>query len=113
MTPERAMAQRLRSYRIIEEDSDPSFATDIAEAAAMLESMADAQEWRPISTVPKDGRDFLTYAPDQNLPPLISQASYAKDQRCIMYSDTNMMGMGATHWLPLPPPPQAEEGAGT
>lgn len=54
-------------------------------------------EWQPISTVPRDGRDVLLWWRDKK----ISVSRPHNAQFLVV-----LMEAGATHWRPLPPPPK-------
>ena len=58
--------------------------------------------WRPIETAPKDGTHVLIYNGHWHIT-----AWEANQWRPI--HTYNSLVMGATHWMPLPAPPQAPE----
>lgn len=59
-------------------------------------------EWQPIETAPESGEWFMTYSPDADDP--FDFAVFDREQGhfckvCCGYQY-------ATHWMPMPPPPQ-------
>jgi len=88
--------------------------------------LAEAVEWRPIETAPRDGTHILI-APNMdvalwdhgaerwitNVIPLNSDRTIADDWRArpvMMFEQyASNWGIEPTHWLPLPPAPGAEE----
>jgi hypothetical protein len=58
-------------------------------------------EWQPIETAPKDGTEFLAFQPGWEL-------DFAWwDQARGMWMDRHGDQTVPTHWIPLPPPPEA------
>jgi hypothetical protein len=117
----RAMAERLRDVAKDESYDDPDLARVIAEAAALLVSMAEAMEWRPIETaspaveVPetsfrrpqyvlvghfKNGYVFVGYRYQPNYP----------DDPEWCDESGEFIEPQPTHWMPLPAPPASDEG---
>lgn len=96
---------------------------DYAPLARLLREEADSQGWQPIDTAPRDsGRLLVAYknlcgewrvheawwctpwegAPDKNC--------YWRHDGDVCMLDASIHGVGASHWRPLPPPPQGREG---
>lgn len=73
--------------------------------------------WQPIETAPEDGTEFLAYYPEgkidddyENWIPVV--AIVKTDERCDLdrlEGNTYFMTPygNPTHWMPLPPPPEA------
>ena len=64
-------------------------------------------DWKPIATVPDgDGKKIrvLVYVPG-HIPPVF-EADAAKNGTCDDPVDWEWRIKGATHWAPMPPPPQ-------
>ena len=67
-------------------------------------------EWQPIETAPKDGTSILTY-PHYCVTHWESEDCYPEAGWVVAWEDcmeqyiTNKI---ATHWMPLPPPPEAK-----
>lgn len=67
-------------------------------------------EWQPIETAPNDGTRFLVYRPNR----VIIEACVPDGYGCgdwyfegVMWSGV-ANAMDATHWMPLPEPPNSE-----
>ena len=71
--------------------------------------MSEASGWQPIATAPKDGTEIVLYGA---CCPERSRSRYAKDANVGWFSGgewkTRVYGetCDATHWMPLPAPPQ-------
>lgn len=69
-------------------------------------------KWQPIETAPAYGVDFLVWVPgeDEDCEPYVCQA-YRDDVGDVVCVDPTVVsgGMEPTHWMPLPPPPGAED----
>ena len=60
-------------------------------------------DWKPIESAPKDGTHLLLYyrfASERR----ISEGRWSQHGNCWVTFDDPMVR--ATHWMPLPPPPQ-------
>jgi hypothetical protein len=67
--------------------------------------------WQPISTAPKDGSQVILWWQDTERggkPRAIQGEWYcAKDGDEFWWSSPSMpIGFVATHWMPIPPPPE-------
>jgi hypothetical protein len=94
----RAMAERLRDYSVV-----PAH-----EVAALLVTMAEAMEWRPIETAPKDGM-FLAGWADGSGRSCVMAADIYHAQKGRQYTPPHLR-FECTHWMPLPAPPASDEG---
>ena len=79
-------------------------------------------EWQPIETAPKDGKAVLLYKPDERMVGEYTIAGYwgewpghedgwiACDGKPQGYYSNVAGGRQGypTHWMPLPPPPEAK-----
>ena len=84
-------------------------------AAAEIERLRAATQWRPIESAPKDGRQFLVW--DIHYGVRIGRAHIRADHDdWLSYMDahkgSSKGGIRATHWLPLPPPPAMNQEGG-
>lgn len=61
-----------------------------------------AQTWQPIETAPKNGTEVLVY--DDGA---IMVSSWLDDGQRAGWWDNGLMDPPPTHWMPLPPPPDA------
>lgn len=61
-------------------------------------------DWQPIETAPRDGCVFLTFTPDSQYNQGIDFAEY--DLRDEMFCKHGCGWRYATHWMPLPEPPE-------
>lgn len=72
-------------------------------------------QWQPIETAPKDGSPVVVYMPWNGL---VRTAHYKPNYTrpfqpwCVHWDMTNKSRpyQSPSHWMPLPPPPQQEEG---
>lgn len=69
-------------------------------------------EWKPIETAPKDGTEFIVFRDDAG----VFAARYVEPSNddgemflASMYGEDLTGDMMPTHWMPLPPPPEAKE----
>lgn len=81
-------------------------------ASALARKGAKA-EWRPIETAPKDGTEILLLIQFPDQKPVFVVARYrggASPWRWVPCEDgaASYSEEYATHWMPLPPPPQQE-----
>lgn len=60
--------------------------------------------WMPIETAPKDGAEFLAYMVDDDTK-WTMVASFERDS-LVDYHGHMAITECATHWMPLPEPPQ-------
>lgn len=69
-----------------------------------------ASEWQPIETAPKDGTIVLLYIPWMSGYDVVS-ASWGYASWCLTQAGTRCESAdadgSATHWMPLPEPPDA------
>lgn len=70
-------------------------------------------EWRPIETAPRDGREFLIW--DRHYGVRIGRCYNRHDHDDWLswkndHGGTSKGGIRATHWRPLPAPPEAADG---
>jgi hypothetical protein len=77
------------------------------EEAAMLDRIAQQPEWQVIETAPKDGTFILLL--DENQPSAVYliarwRLDCWRGQRTL--SGKSIIWGEATHWMPLPPPPE-------
>jgi hypothetical protein len=66
-----------------------------------------SNEWQKIETAPKDGRRFLVYVPIDGHRLVI--AMYSR-QGLLLDESIKPMAFPASHWMPLPSPPEVGEG---
>lgn len=65
-------------------------------------------EWLPISTAPKDGTRVLLYRANWQEPNSVGW--YSSNNEGWMIAGTGAPAwLGATHWMPLPPPPKGSQ----
>jgi len=65
--------------------------------------MSNDNQWQPIETAPKDGTFILLY--DKNVG--VHQGRWIGSPFSMGWRQCSNFGMyDATHWMPLPPPPQ-------
>ena len=64
----------------------------------------DMDEWRPIETAPKTGEWFMTYTPGDEPYRLYDFACWLPESEG--WGKVRCGFQYATHWRPLPPPPQ-------
>jgi hypothetical protein len=62
--------------------------------------------WQPITTAPKDGTVILTFQANSMSGPKVKVISWREDTVPKGWGDT---GVGPTHWMPLPMPPNSTE----
>jgi uncharacterized protein (DUF2237 family) len=67
--------------------------------------MTDKAAWQDISTAPKDGTRILLYRPGNGWCVVIAWWSESAGA----YGDYAGFFKDATHWMPLPSPPEAGE----
>ena len=84
--------------------------------ALALEALDQREQggWQDISSAPKDWTSILLYCPDcerdnenEVFEGFYSSAKYGGDDR---WRDTDGGTFNPTHWMPLPTPPQEQEG---
>lgn len=66
-------------------------------------------EWRPVESCPKDGRFFYVINSGNALPILARYSEMAEGIIVHLARDAQEYTTGtatATHWMPLPPPPE-------
>jgi hypothetical protein len=59
-------------------------------------------EWQPIETAPKDGTAVIVYCPAKGV-----HVGNRRSDRVGWYSVRGAYLCKPTHWMPLPPPPEA------
>jgi hypothetical protein len=66
--------------------------------------------WQPISTAPKDGKPFLAFFPDPDFSPGTGMEVmwWESSENTFLIND-EVRVMSATHWMPLPPPPELKD----
>lgn len=60
--------------------------------------------WQPIETAPKDGTDILVGFAHQDRPSVV----VGWFDKWAEYDSQNVLKGNPTHWMPLPPPPEAD-----
>lgn len=81
-----------------------------------LAALLEAQQWRPITTAPKDGTPVIVYdgrCVGMGRWQLVSGTSTQHPNGSVEHTETYgwfscYAGLQATHWQPLPPPPTEE-----
>lgn len=63
-------------------------------------------EWKPIETAPKDGTEIIAYCSD-SMGGFISVALCILIDMRLTWVRHGRYVCNPTHWMPLPPPPQA------
>lgn len=67
-------------------------------------------EWKPIETAPKNGRQFMVWVADDPVvvPHCFAPISMDSDGKWFDESTGDQIEpiKGATHWMPLPKPPE-------
>jgi hypothetical protein len=66
-------------------------------------------EWQPIETAPKDGTRFLTWCTTYGVRVGMAYNRHDHDDwlsNLDAYGRSSKGGMRASHWQPLPPPPE-------
>ena len=67
-----------------------------------------AQSWQPIETAPKDGTQIIIAVAGDEYEP--SWAWWSDRHRAWFIPHTSIAyQMEPTHWMPLPPPPEAKD----
>lgn len=88
----------------------------LREAVDEIERLRALTTWRPIETAPKDNAPRLVYGTwwaevsewsDQQ--PSVGVASSDGGPWYSVHTDCYSVGCDATHWLPMPPPPEADD----
>ena len=86
-------------------DTGERMQPDLVEHARALKAKADASTWRPIETVPRNGKPVLVYEPGH-------QGGIFKAHLCRMMNEKeewimhgNLHKLRPTLWMPLPPAP--------
>lgn len=77
---------------------------DAADEITRLRAELAAREWQPIKTVPKDGDDVIFLNVDRMLVLNMSPSHFWKTR-----THPAHIRFEATHWMPLPTPPQPEK----
>jgi len=62
-------------------------------------------EWQPIDTAPKDGKEILAYAPENEYCESRIGVIYFTEYDGWISADYDAVKYEPTHWMPLPPPP--------
>ena len=75
--------------------------TKIAELEAEIESLRAQLEWQPIETAPKDGAPLLIAFRNKE----VAIAPWSKSGPMEVTPQFDL-GWTATHWMPLPAPPE-------
>ena len=76
-----------------------------AEAIAALSQ----PEWRPIAEAPRDGTVvMLGYLPNWRMDRLVYEGRWCAEQQCWTSVNGFQLHTDATHWQPLPAPPEAK-----
>lgn len=76
-----------------------------------LQALTPASAWRPISEAPKDGNAIQAYnASATGLPFTVRWRKYFDGSEG--WADDKGDERHCTHWMPLPPPPKAEDTEG-
>ena len=79
-------------------------------AEAFQGGLAHAKQWRPIAEAPKDGTHILVINATSPYPPTTVHWFHEGFHLSINRNGEHSEYWGATHWMPLPTPPQAQEG---
>lgn len=104
---ERVVSDRRPGFSL---NADPQLLT---EAAACIREMV---EWRDIETAPRDGTMFLVGYDNKiakrarlEAHRRVYEARWCERQQSFAARNGFILHDGATHWLPLPPAPGAED----
>ena len=85
--------------------ADTEFELSEGQATALLRARENADGWRPIETAPKDGTLILAWVPDGRMmiwrADLLAHGLSARTPEHLKFP--------ATHWRPLPAPPEKKE----
>lgn len=98
------LIERLESYRPTNEWGDPIHHAIIDEAAACIRALV---EWQPVETAPHETLVVLGWDEDGVWKQELALASAG--QRWPTGASNMWWHGSATHWLPLPPAPGAED----
>jgi len=102
MTP--TLPERLRAEA--EKFSDPLLSYLDHQTAALLREAAEAVEWRPIESAPKDGTAVLGFGVCAGYAPAQAQVIKIRpDETEGYWRRHDGFRVKATHWQPLPAPP--------
>jgi len=86
--------------------------SQLARSTKAERKLADAVEWRPIETAPKDGTRFIGFGPECGIDFMHYQTGRGGRPEGFRDSFIRVFAAGVddhpTHWLPLPPAPGAE-----
>jgi len=79
--------------------------------ATFVTDPAPVCECKPIETAPKDGTEFIVFRDDAGVFTARYVASNDDGEMFLasMYGEDLTGDMMPTHWMPLPPPPEAKE----
>jgi hypothetical protein len=79
--------------------------------AAGFEAGMRAGRWKPIETAPKDGTALLLgYLPNERIDRHVYEGRWDDFQRTWASVNGFLIHGAATHWMPLPPPPEMNTG---
>lgn len=102
----------LRKYGVTTERGDLSSAEwlrhlqeELLDGAVYIEAVL-SKGWRPISSAPRDGSVFMTFTPDDDQSYQFDTAYWCDDEECFVKLCCGFDR--ATHWMPLPEPPDGE-----
>ena len=104
MTDPMELVGRLEAYRSTNEWGDPVHHVIIDEAAACIRALV---EWQPVETAPHETLVVLGWDEDGVWKQELALASAG--QRWPTGASNMWWHGSATHWLPLPPAPGAED----
>lgn len=86
----------------------------LLDAAARIERLEAAVQWRPIEEAPKDGAAVLLYSEAWEMSWGVVTGSYENEawetaEGTVHEDEADEFGpLGPTHWMPLPAPPAGE-----